>query len=301
MAPDGIPSLLTALETWSDSAAILESLAARLERGELDQTIDLRLDDLAAPLPRSPQFLDGSVYLHHMAKARAARGASMPSNHTTEPLMYQGMSDQFIGPTQPMRLPSEDDGIDYEAELGVVVDDVPLGTTAAEARTHIKLLVLFNDYTLRALTQHELPRGFGFLQSKPTSSFAAVAVTPDELGPMWDGDRIHLRVQASVNDRLIGQPNAAEGMFFTYPQLIAHAARTRDLSAGTIIGAGSISNESPQAGHGCLAEARMADELAGAGHLTPWLAFGDRIRIEATDDDGRSVFGPIDQRIERQS
>ncbi len=296
--PHIAPTLIGALERWHEAAPELEKVAADLAAGIAAGAFALDVAALASPLPRSPQFLDGSVYLRHMEKARAARGAAMPPDYDTVPIMYQGLSDRFVGPAEPMVLPDDDLELDYEAEIAVVVDDVPMGVSAEAAAAHITLVMLLNDYTLRALTRTELPRGFGFLQAKPTSSFSPVAVTLDELAGDWDGARFHLRVRSGVNGRELGHPDAGEGMYFTYPQLIAHAARTRSLSAGTIIGAGSISNESPEAGFGCIAEARIAEGLTGEAN-TPWLRFGDEVWIDATGGSGLSVFGEIRQRLVR--
>jgi fumarylacetoacetate (FAA) hydrolase len=305
--PDIAPTLIEALENWATTEPLLREAAAKLEAGVLSGTRPFVPAEMAAPLPRSPQFLDGSVYLRHMEKARKARGAAMPPNYQTEPIMYQGLSDDFLGPQEPMPVPDQAHGVDYEPELAVIVDDVPLGTPVERAASHIKLVVLLNDFTLRALTRTELPKGFGFVQAKPTSSFAAAAVTPDALGAAWDGERFHLRVRSGVNGTRIGDVDAGTGMFFTYPQLIAHAARTRRLSAGTIIGAGAISNEDPASGHGCLAEARIAEEIEFGAPRTPWLRFGDVVWMNAVDptDSHRSadpdavhgVFGSIRQPI----
>ncbi|VTU41709.1 fumarylacetoacetate hydrolase family protein [Variovorax sp. RA8] len=292
-------TLQQAIEDWGRSAALLAAVFDRLQAGRCEEAFDLDVAQLASPLPRAFQFLDGSVYLHHMEKARKARGAAMPPNHTTDPVMYQGLSDAFRGPREPMCFPDEGLDIDYEAEIAVVTDDVPMGTPVDGASGHVKLVMLLNDYTLRALTKSELPKGFGFLQAKPTSAFSPVAVTPDELGSAWDGAKFHLTVTSSVNDRPMGRPDAGKDMFFTYPQLIAHAAATRDLAAGTIIGAGSISNQDEDAGFGCIAEARIHEEIAHGKARTPWLRFGDSVRIEAFDAAGASIFGAIDQRIER--
>lgn len=292
-------TLQQALERWSDVVPRLAAVAEVLEAGRCDDAFAFDPAQAASPLPRAYQFLDGSVYLHHMEKARKARGAAMPPNYRTEPVMYQGLSDAFLGPRDPMPLPDEDLDIDYEAEIAIVTNDVPMGTTATQASRHIKLVMLLNDYTLRALTRTELPKGFGFLQAKPTSAFSPVAVTPDELGDAFDGERVSLRVLSSVNGHPMGRPDAGRDMFFTYPQLIAHAARTRTLAAGTIIGAGSISNQDESAGFGCIAEARIHEETVHGHARTPWLRFGDSVRIEALDGEGASIFGAIDQRIVR--
>ena len=290
-------TMQSAIERWDVVAPALETVYAALNAGCGPGAFALQVADLASPLPRSYQFLDGSVYLHHMEKARKARGAAMPANYKTEPLMYQGLSDAFCGPTEPMLFPTDSLDADYEAEVAIVVDDVPMGTPVAEAGGHIKLLMLLNDYTLRALTRTELPKGFGFMQAKPTSAFSPVAVTPDELQPHWDGERLSLPLRSWINGRPMGRPNAGVDMFFTYPQLIAHAARTRRLGAGTIIGAGSVSNLDESAGFGCVAEARVHEELSGGTATTPFLRFGDTVRIEMLDPEGRSIFGAIDQPI----
>jgi fumarylacetoacetate (FAA) hydrolase len=295
--PDIAPTLRYAVENWDAVEGDLRSVAEDLERGRSSSAFDLDVDGLASPLPRAFQFLDGSVYLHHMEKARGARGAAMPANYKAEPIMYQGLSDYFVGPRAPVRFRAEADEIDYEAEIAVIVDDVPMGTPVSSAADHIKLVMLLNDWTLRGITRYELPRGFGFLQSKPTSSFGPVAVTLDELGDAWDGERFRLRVSTWVNDRLMGQADAAEDMFFTYPELIAHACRTRDLSAGTVLGAGSISNEKPDAGSGCIAEARIAEEMASGTVSTPFLSYGDVVRIEAVDQAGVPILGRIEQTV----
>lgn len=295
--PSIAATLQQALETWDRSAPELSKLYEQLKAGRSSDSFALRAEDLASPLPRAFQFLDGSVYLHHMEKARKARGAAMPPNYKTEPLMYQGLSDRFDGPRDPMRFSDEELGLDYEPEVAVVLDEVPMGTSVAQAGAYIRLVMLMNDYTLRTLTRSELPKGFGFLQAKPTSSFSPVAVTPDELGDAWDGTRVSLPLVSSINGKVVGRANAGHDMFFDYPQLIAHAARTRSLSAGTILGAGAVANKDPATGHACLAEVRADEELANGAPTTPWLRFGDQVRIEMFDAENRSVFGAIDQRI----
>ncbi len=283
-----------AIERWAQVEHLLHAVAAQLESGSVADTFTVDPALLASPFPRAFQFLDGSVYLHHMEKARKARGAEMPPNYKTEPLMYQGLSDRFIGPRDPMCIPDETLGLDYEAELAVVVDDVPMGTPANQASRHIKLLMLLNDYTLRTLTRTELPKGFGFMQAKPTSAFSPVALTPDELGQFWDGEKLDMPILSYINGNSMGCANTGRDMFFTYPTLIAHAARTRSLSAGTIIGAGAVSNLDPQTGYACLAEKRADEELRDGQATTPWLKVGDRIRIDMVDANGASLFGAID-------
>lgn len=297
--PEVATTLQQALERWSESASKLAAVAQQLESGRRADAFAFDPVHAASPLPRTYQFLDGSVYLHHMEKARKARGAEMPPNYKTDPLMYQGLSDRFDGPRDPMRIPDESLGLDYEAEVAVVVDDVPLGVSAEQAASHIKLVMLLNDYTLRSLTRTELPKGFGFLQAKPTSAFSPVAVTLDELADAWDGGKLSLPILSSVNGRPMGRANAGRDMFFDYPQLIAHAARTRTLTAGTIIGAGAVSNLDRETGYACIAEARADEELANGKAATPWLGFGDTVRIEMLDAQGHSIFGAIDQCVER--
>lgn len=296
-ANDIAASLQIALDDWSTAAPALESLYRTINEQKVAGQIAFEAKNFASPLPRAFQFLDGSVYLSHMEKARKARGATMPENYATEPLMYQGVSDSFLGPCDDAPFPSEDLGIDFEAEIAVIVDDVPMGVSPAQAAEHIKLIVLLNDFTARSLTQSELPKGFGFLQSKPTSSFAPVAITPATLGDDWQEQRLNLRVHAYVNNNKLGSPHTGKDMFFGYPELIAHAARTRRLSAGTIIGAGAVSNKDTSSGYACIAEARVEEQMAGDEPTTPFLKFGDRVRIDVLDDQGHSVFGAIDQQI----
>lgn len=295
--PEVAETLQQAIENWTSAAPRLQDVYRMLCAGEIAHSFAIEKDALTSPLPRSYQFLDGSVYLHHMKQARAARGAPMPPHYETEPVMYQGLSDAFRGPFEPVSFPSDDLEIDYEAEIAVILDDVPMGVDRNAAGDFIRLAILLNDYTLRALTRTELPKGFGFLQSKPTSSFSPVAVTLDELGGAWDGSRFHLQVSSMVNGRVVGTAASGHGMYFDYPDLIAHAARTRTLSAGTILGAGSISNPEASTGAGCIAEARFNEEVHFGTPQTPFLRFGDRIHIEAFDANGESAFGAIDQEI----
>ena len=292
------PTMQQAIESWRTVAPELEAVYHELNSGKIAGAEPFLSQNAESPLPRAYQFLDGSVYLSHMQKARKARGAEMPANFETEPLMYQGLSDGFIGPLDDMLLPTDALGVDFEAEIAIVVDDVPIGTSVEDAAGHIKLVMLLNDYTLRTLTKIELPKGFGFMQAKPTSGFSPVAVTLDEL-PQWDGRKLNVRLISSVNGRKIGAPHAGQDMYFTYPQLIAHAARTRKLSAGTIIGAGTVANKDESAGSSCIAELRANEELANGKASTPFLKFGDRVRIEVLDNAGQTIFGAIDQRLAR--
>jgi fumarylacetoacetate (FAA) hydrolase len=250
-------------------------------------------------LPRAYQFADGSAYVTHVELVRKARGAEMPESFWTDPLMYQGLSDHFLGPREPILTADEAWGIDFEAEVAVIVDDVPMGISAARAGGHIKLVTLLNDVSLRGLIPAELGKGFGFFHSKPTSALAPVAVTPDELGDAWDGGKVHLPLVSHLNGRLIGRPNAGVDMTFDFPRLIAHAAKTRRLGAGTIVGSGTVSNTDRSAGSSCLAEVRMLETLEKGAPETPFLRFGDRVRIEMLDAKGASIFGAIEQEVVR--
>ena len=265
--------------------------------------------DALSPLPRAYQWADGSAYVNHVDLVRKARGADMPENVLTEPLIYQGGSDCFIAPRAPIRLADEAWGIDFEAELAVVVDDVPMGADAEEARDAIRLVMLVNDVSLRNLIPAELAKGFGFFQSKPSSAFSPVAVTPDELDEAWDGGTVHLPLMVDLNGKAFGRANAGIDMTFDFPALIAHAAKTRPLGAGAIVGSGTVSNREnngpgrPVAeggtGYSCIAEQRTVETLAGGGPITPFLRFGDTVRIEMKDRAGHSIFGAIEQTVEK--
>ena len=297
LVPEIARTMQKAIENWSTVEPQLQQVYEKLNAGMVSGAFPLDVSKLESPFPRSYQFLDGSVYLHHMEKARKARGAEMPPNYKTEPLMYQGLSDRFCGPTEVMVFPDGTLEPDYEAEVAVVVDDVPMGVNAAQAAKHIKLVMLLNDYTLRALTKTELPKGFGFMQAKPTSAFSPVAVTLDELGDQWDGAKLHVPLLSAINGKRMGQPNTGKDMFFTYLDLISHACRTRSLSAGTIIGAGSVTNQDEASGFGCVAEARIHEQMVDGKSSTPFLKDGDEVYIEVLDDQGQSIFGAIRQKI----
>lgn len=252
-----------------------------------------------APLPRAYQWADGSGYVSHIELVRKARGAQMPPSFWTEPLLYQGGSDGFLGPTDPIEVASEAWGIDFEAEIAVITDDVPMGTEAARAGGHIKLMMLVNDVSLRNLIPAELAKGFGFFQSKPASAFSALAVTPDETGAAWRDGKLHLPLRVFLNGVLFGEPNAGVDMTFTFAQFIAHASRTRALCAGSIVGAGTVSNRDTAHGACCIAERRALEQMEHGSPVTPFLSFGDRVRIEMLDAQGRSLFGAIDQEVTR--
>jgi fumarylacetoacetate (FAA) hydrolase len=299
-AAEGIaPTMQAALDDWATTAPLLAALAARLEAGSVAAAQPFDPRACAAPLPRAHHWVDGSAYVNHVELVRKARGAAMPDTFWTDPLVYQGGSDDLLGPTDEARFASEDFGIDLEAEVAVIVDDVPMGATPQAAANRIRLLVLVNDWSLRNLIPGELAKGFGFYQSKPATAFSPLAVTPDELGDAWRDGKVHLPLVSRINDAPFGAPDAGVDMTFSFPQLIAHAARTRRLGAGAIVGSGTVSNYDRSRGSSCLAEKRTLELLAGGKPQTPFLRFGDRVRIEMFDAAGSSLFGAIDQRVAR--
>ena len=293
------PTLQRALEDWDNAAPRLNALAQSLESGDADGVFDLDANALAAPLPRAYEFVDGSAYLPHVERVRRARGAEVPESFYTDPLMYQATSAGFLGPRDPVRVSSEDYGIDLEAEIVVVTGDVPMAATPEQAAGHIQLVGLVNDVSLRNLVPAELAKGFGFLQSKPRSALSPVFVTPDELGDAWRGNKLHLPLLTHVNGEWFGAPDAGVDMQFDFAQLVAHAAKTRPLSAGTLVGSGTIANQDTSLGASCFAEKRTVEALETGKPVTPFLSFGDSVRIEMLDREGRSIFGAIEQRIER--
>ena len=289
-------TLQDALDDWAALAPALAKLALNLEAGRAD-AFPFDAGQALAPLPRAHHWVDGSAYVNHVELVRKARGATMPESFWIDPLVYQGGSDDLLPPTADVPFPDADWGIDLEGEVAVVTDDVPMGTVPAKARGHIKLLMLVNDWSLRNLIPEELAKGFGFYQSKPATAFSPVAVTPDELGPAWKDAKVHLPLTVHLNGELFGQPNAGDDMTFDFGQLIAHATKTRRLGAGAIVGSGTVSNYDRSRGSTCLAERRMLETLARGKPMTPFLSFGDRVRIEMFDPTGRSIFGAIDQRV----
>ena len=296
----GIASTLQqALEDWSRVAPRLVALFDALEAGDADGVFDIDPLALASPLPRAYEFLDGSAYLPHVARVRRARGAEVPESFYTDPLMYQATSAGFLAPRDAVKVASEEFGIDLEAELVVVTDDVPMGVDAAQAADHIQLIGLVNDVSLRNLIPAELAKGFGFLQSKPRSALSPVLVTPDELGPAWQDSKVHLPLVTHVNGKWFGAPDAGVDMQFNFGQLVAHAARTRPLGAATIVGSGTIANEDTSKGASCFAELRTVEALRDGKPSTPFMSFGDVVRIEMFDAEGKSIFGAIEQRIEQ--
>ncbi|WOS40322.1 fumarylacetoacetate hydrolase family protein [Xanthomonas rydalmerensis] len=293
------PTLQRALEDWSKLAPRLNALSESLNDGSADGQFDLDMAALAAPLPRAYEFLDGSAYLPHVERVRRARGAEVPESFYTDPLMYQAVSAGFYGPRDAVKVVSEDYGIDLEAEIVVVTDDVPMAVSPAQAAAHIQLIGLVNDVSLRNLIPPELAKGFGFVQSKPRSALSPVFVTPDELGEAWQGNKVHLPLLTHINGAWFGAPEAGEDMQFDFAQLVAHAAKTRPLAAGAVVGSGTIANQDTTRGASCFAEQRTVETLRDGKPSTPYMSFGDVVRIEMLDRDGVSIFGAIEQRIEQ--
>lgn len=291
------PSLLHALQHWDAVAPALQALSDALNAGQVSGAFAFNPAACLAPLPRSPQWLDASAFLNHGRLMEKAFNTPPIPHFETLPVMYQGASDDHLGPCVDVPLPSEADGIDFEGEFGVVVGPVPMAATPAQALAAVRLVVQVNDWSLRALGPHEMKTGFGFLQAKPSTAFAPVAVTPDELGSAWVQGRVHLPLHVTLNGARFGEPNGSE-MNFSFGQLVAHAARTRRLTAGTIVGSGTVSNVSRTAGSACLAERRVIEMIDEGAARTPFMKFGDRVRMEAKLQDGSpGPFGVIDQQV----
>lgn len=305
--PDIARTLQAALDDWDALAPRLRQVYERLNAGAADKARQFNPEECHSPLPRAYQWADGSAYINHVELVRKARGAEVPASFYTDPLMYQGGSDAFTGPRDPIAVLSEDWGVDLEAEVAVVTGDVPMGADVEQAAAAVRLVMLVNDVSLRNLIPGELAKGFGFYQSKPASAFSPVAVTPDELGSAWRDSKLHLPLLVTLNERPFGRPNAGEDMTFSFAQLIAHAAKTRELGAGSIIGSGTVSNkqgslhgssiENGGVGYCCLAEVRMYETIEHGAPKTPFLRFGDRVRIEMLDATGASIFGAIDHEV----
>ncbi|MFO7552190.1 MAG: fumarylacetoacetate hydrolase family protein [Haliea sp.] len=301
-------TLQQALDDWEQQQPVLERLAEQVENGAGEAFVE---EACASPLPRAFQWADGSAYVNHVELVRKARGAEMPESFWTDPLMYQGGSDSFLGPRDPIVMADSAWGIDFEGEVAVITGDVPMGASPEQAAAGIRLLMVVNDVSLRNLIPAELGKGFGFFQSKPSSAFSPVCVTPDELGQAWDGGRLHLPLRVSYNGELFGKANAGVDMTFDFPTLIAHAAKTRPLCAGTIIGSGTVSNKDDDGtpgrpvadgglGYSCIAEIRMIETIRDGKPTTPFMQFGDRVRLEMLDADGNSLFGAIEQQVQQQ-
>jgi fumarylacetoacetate (FAA) hydrolase len=306
-ASDVAPTLQSALDDWSVAAPALEALSAKLDDPNVGESFDAA--SCASPLPRAYQWADGSAYVNHVELVRKARGAEMPESFWTDPLMYQGGSDSFLGPRDGIPVGDEAWGIDFEAEVAVITGDVPMGVSAEHAGDYVRLVMIVNDVSLRGLIPGELAKGFGFFQSKPASAFSPAAATPDELGDAWRDNKLHLPLKSSLNGDAFGHPEAGVDMTFDFGQLIAHAAKTRPLVAGTIIGSGTVSNKldggpgkpvsDGGAGYSCIAEIRMIETINDGAPTTSFMKFGDRIRIDMQDAGGQSIFGAIDQVVEK--
>lgn len=305
--PDIAPSLQAALDQWDDLLPQLEAVSLALNNGAARHTRPFATQVCHSPLPRAYLWADGSAYVNHVELVRRARGTALPPELWTDPLMYQGGSDSFVGPCDPILAQNEDWGIDLEGEVAVITGDVPMGTPPENSALAIRLVMLVNDISLRNLIPAELAKGFGFFQSKPASAFSPVTVTLDELGADWRNGKLHRPLTVHLNGILFGRPDAGTDMVFSFPQLIAHAAKTRDLEAGSIIGSGTVSNKqgglhgssitNGGVGYACLAEVRMYETIETGKPQTPFLKFGDRVRIEMFDADGHSVFGAIEQQV----
>jgi len=302
-------TLQAALDDWERCAPALQTISDALNVGTQEGSQPFDASACHSPLPRAYQWADGSAYLNHVELVRKARHAEVPASFYTDPLMYQGGSDSFVGPRDAIDALSEDWGIDFEAEVAVVTGDLPLGANAEQASRAIRLVMLVNDVSLRGLIPAELAKGFGFFQSKPASAFSPVAVTPDELGSAWQGDKLHLPLQVQLNGQPFGRPNAGEDMQFSFAQLVAHVTKTRAMAAGSIVGSGTVSNKQGSlhgssvanggVGYCCLAEVRMFETIETGAPQTPFMRFGDRVRIEMLDAAGHSIFGAIDQAVRR--
>ena len=293
-------NLQWALENWPTVEPQLQAYYTQLNNQALDDIIQFSNCPLESPLPRAYQWADGSAYVNHVELVRKARGAKMPESFWSDPLMYQGGGDSFLGPQDNIPLLDPDWGRDFEAEVAVITSDVKRGVTTAVASQAILLMTLVNDVSLRNLIPNELAKGFGFFHSKPSTAFSPVAVTPDELGDAWDGAKLHLPLYSYLNDALFGKPDAGTDMTFDFPRLIAHAAKTRTLTAGTIIGSGTVSNCDRTVGSSCIAEKRMLEKIATGEISTPFLQNGDKVKIEMLDKTGQSIFGAIEQRVVMQ-
>lgn len=292
----GVKTLRDAIENWDQVVAKLQDTYLKLNQGTLQGAFDLKQEDFHSPLPRAFQWIDGSAFLHHVRLVRMARNAPIPPTLTTDPLFYQGCSDDFLAPFDPIPQVDPSHGTDFEGEVAVITRDVPMGTSPEEALKKILLVMIVNDVSLRGLIPKELEKGFGFFQSKPQSSFAPFAVTPDELGAAYQEGRVHLPLHVDFNGNKFGRANAKD-MHFHFGQLIAFAAMTRPLAAGTIVGSGTVSNEDPAVGSSCLAEKRMIEQIETGAMKTPFMQVGDRVKMEMFHPDGTSLFGRIEQSV----
>lgn len=296
LAADIAPTMQAALDQWDEVEPKLQSLAAALESGEVEgQPVDTT--KLHSPLPRAYEWIDGSAYINHIVLVRKARNAEPPATLETDPLVYQGGSGVLLGPTEDIRVPNFDWGVDFEAEVAVILGDTPRGVSKEEAGDHVKLIMIVNDVTFRNLIPAELAKSFGFFQSKPATAFAPFAVTPDELGDAWKEGRVHLPLLTDYNGEKFGDPDAGPEMHFSFFDLIAHVAKTRAFTAGTILGSGTISNEDRSRGSSCLAEKRMLEKIDSGEFVTPFMKDGDTVHIRMLDKDGNNIFGSIEQKV----
>lgn len=309
LVPEIAPTLQSALDNWDGVEHKLQECYLALNSGQCPDAIVFEQTQCESPLPRAYQWADGSAYVNHVELVRKARNAEMPASFWEDPLMYQGGSDSFLGPRDPIAMPSDEWGIDFEGEIAIITGDVPMATTAANAGKHIRLLMLVNDVSLRGLIPGELAKGFGFFQSKPSSAFSPVAVTPDELGDAWREHKVHLPLRSTYNSELFGEPNAGVDMTFNFTRLVEHAAKSRPLAAGTIIGSGTVSNKQGTdhgsaiseggVGYSCIAEVRMIETIRDGQPSTRFMKFGDTIHMEMLDASGQSIFGSIEQQVVR--
>lgn len=297
LVPEIAKTLQAALDQWTLTKPALQKIYERLNANEMTDAFAFDSRKAESPLPRAYQWADASAYVNHVELVRKSRGVEMPASFWTDPLIYQGGSDTFLGPCDDIPVTNTEWGLDFEGEISVITNDVSMGIKPDQAQEKICLLMLVNDISLRNLAMPELTKGFGFFQSKPSSAFSPVAVTPDELGEAWDGKKIHLPITIHLNNKLFGSPNAGIDMVFDFPTLVAHAAKTRKLAAGTIIGSGTISNKDRSAGSACIVEKRTLETLADGAAKTPYMQLDDRVRIEMFDQNKQSIFGAIDQKV----
>jgi fumarylacetoacetate (FAA) hydrolase len=293
--PEIAETLQFAIDNWKETETRLQSVYNDLNSDKLPNTFSFSSVRVLAPIPRAYHWADGSAYVTHVELVRKARNSDLPESFWTDPLMYMGASDAFIGANDDIEIENEDWGIDFESEVAVITDDVPAGTNSKDALKHIKLITIINDVSLRNLIPNELSKQFGFYQSKPWTTFAPVVVTPDELDDSWKNGKLHLPLHSTLNGKLIGSPNAGIDMTFDFGQLVAHASKTRSLMAGTVIGSGTVANQGSLNGSSCLAEVRCLEIIKDGKASTPFMSFGDRIEIEMNDKDGKSIFGKINQ------
>lgn len=309
MVPEIAPTMQYALDHWDDVEQKLRECYVALNNGKCSDDIAFHQDECESPLPRAYQWADGSAYVNHVELVRKARNAEMPESFWEDPLMYQGGSDSFLGPRDDIEMPSDEWGIDFEGEIAIVTGDVPMAINASSADKYIRLVMLVNDVSLRGLIPGELAKGFGFFQSKPSSAFSPVAVTPDELGDHWQENKVHLPLRSTYNGDLFGEPNAGVDMTFNFARLIEHAAKSRPLAAGSIIGSGTVSNKQGTdhgsaiaeggVGYSCIAEVRMIETIRDGKPSTNFMKFGDTIHMEMLDNNGQSIFGSIEQKVIR--